>query len=387
MTKSNFLIFILMIFNNFLALPFLIRKIYMKKESVFLLALFFAVLGFYFRPFNNMYDIYRYYELFNISKNLEIFLKFSKDKYAEYLIMIIKYFGLPKYFMGFTSAFIVYYFLFTSFFKNLIIKNEKKYFIAFIIFITSIPILGYTGIRFFPATAIFTYGMVLYINKEKRYILFLIIPIFIHFSLMIPLLFFIIYRLFISKVSISLLKKIAIISFVCGLILNQKIFLEIANSINELYGKEIIGTGYIAGKWGDQYLTSFNVVGVIVNAIIINLRKIILLCYIFILEEKEKINKFILIMISFIFLIQHFFIPSERYFFAVYYFILIFNINKLKLSKKNRKLNIFWVIIILYNFIVLFLDIKGHYLSFILSYSNIFKISILNIFMIYLNTY
>lgn len=386
MLISNILIFALMFFNIILAFPIILKNIYQKKESIFLLALFFAIIGFYFRPQIESYDIYRYYHMFDFPKELEIFLKFSKDKYVEYLINLIKEFKLPKYFLGFTSAFILYYFLFKSFFKNLYIKNNKKYFLAFIIFMSSIPMLAYTGIRFFPAVAVFIYGIFLYFEKNKRYIIFMGMALFIHFSLIIPVFIFILYVLLKNKLSIKTLKICAIIAFIIGIFLNQNLIIEIVNTLHKTLNKEIIDKAYLTGKWGNSYLSSFNIIGFIVNFTIINLRKIILFLYIFVMDKKEEMNKYILMIIIFDFIIQQFFVPNERYFFVAYYMILILNAKRIDILKKNRW-GLFYRIILLYNFIIIFFDIKDHYLSLFVSYANIFKISILDMFILCLKNY
>lgn len=386
MLINNILIFALMFFNIFLAFPIILKNIYQKKESVFLLALFFAIIGFYFRPQMEMYDIYRYYHMFDFPQELEIFLKFSKDKYVEHLINLIKEFNLPKYFLGFTSAFILYYFLFKSFFKNLKIKDKKKYFLAFIVFLSSIPILAYTGIRFFPATAVFIYSIFLYFEKNKRYIIFMGLALFIHFSLIIPIFIFVVYVLFVNKLSIKILKICAIVSFFIGILLNQNLIIEIVKILHKILNREIVDIVYLTGQWGTGYLSSFNMIGFIVNFTIINLRKIILFLYIFIMDKKNEMNKYILMIITFDFIIQQFFVPSERYFFIAYYMILILNAKKIEILKRN-KWGLFYRVILLYNFIVIFFDIKDHYLSLFVSYANIFKISILDIFILCIKNY
>ena len=62
--KVNIVSFSMMFINVFLSLPILIISIYKKKESIFLISLFLAVLGFFFVPANESYDIARYYQTF-----------------------------------------------------------------------------------------------------------------------------------------------------------------------------------------------------------------------------------------------------------------------------------------------------------------------------------
>lgn len=53
LNKNNLIIVILIFLNNFLGLPVILFNIYKKKESVFLIALFMGILGYYFIPSND----------------------------------------------------------------------------------------------------------------------------------------------------------------------------------------------------------------------------------------------------------------------------------------------------------------------------------------------
>lgn len=379
---SNYIVFIIMFFNCVLSIPFICINIKKRKESVFLIALFFAILGYWLRPYveNDLSRIYYFYESrkkLNISFS-EIFIE--KDFYLPLLMEIIKRINFPKYTLAFISAFITYYFTLKAFFKEMKEKKIRKYyFLFFIIFITSIPITGYTGIRFYPALSLFVYGIYLYSKNEKKYMIFMCFSFFVHFSLIIPVFIFVIYRFVGKKLSFSFLKKLTIISFILGFVLNEEFLLRIVEILNVLVGKSMFEIQYISGEWGNQFFTSVGLVQKIVILISVYMRKFILLFYMLIADKNKKITKFLFMMASVAFLLQNYKTSFERFFYIEYALILIF-ILKEKIYKSEKKLCFFYLVVFLHNIYILILNIRLYYPNYIYSYSNLLKLNILNIF-------
>lgn len=207
--KNNLITVMLIFLNNFLGLPMILFNIYKKKESVFLIALFMGILGYYFIPSNADYGIARYYSMFSDKILRENTFMYQKDIYAEILINFLIKYNLSKNLLGFSSAFISYYFLMKSLFIVMKQKNieNKKYFMFFSLFFISIPIIEYTGIRFLPAVSIFVYSIILKNKKNKKiYIIFMISSIFFHSSMVLLIFLFLINEIIGQKIDIKIYK-------------------------------------------------------------------------------------------------------------------------------------------------------------------------------------
>lgn len=375
---NNYLIFSLMFFNIFLSLPFILIRVFKRKESVFLIALFISVLGFYFRPIGG--DLFRYYNAFNSVDSINFFFLNTRDLYAKFLVSFIYEAGLSKYTLGLISAFITYYFSLKAFFIELKEKKIKKwYFLFFIIFFLHIPVTGYTGVRFYPAVSVFTYGIILYFNKEKKGFVYLLLSMLIHFSMSIPVFLLIFYIILKRRFTVSFLKKLALISLVLGLVLNENIILNITQILNQVFfGKEFFSLSYIGGEWGVEYVQKFNTIGYIDFFIQLTLKKLTLVFYLLTLDEKDKRVKYILLLVILTLVLQNFKTPFERYFYIVFPLIIISNI-KSHILKKQWKVQGFYLIVFLHNIYVQIMIIKGYYLEYFYSYSNLLKLNLVNV--------
>ena len=387
--KINILSFALMFVNVFLSLPILILNIYRKKESIFLISLFLATLGFFFIPADEKYDIARYYQTFIDETYRKSFFETQGGIIVEYLVNILVYLKLPPNFLPFISAFTSYYFLLNTFQKS-INKNKisnLNYLILFFISYISIPIIGYTGIRSLPATALFIFAIMKEKNKYIK-LVYLIFSIFIHTSMLIPVSIFYFCVLFFKK-EIKYNKSLIFISVLIGILLTPNNILNIINNINEL-NIIYISPNYILGKWGMDYMKSRNTfISKTINYILLNLRLLIILYFnLFLYEKKKKqVNKnFILLFSCFCLVLYRYFIFWERYtniLILIMYFMSISNcIKKLKI-----KYNLFGIIIVIYFILNLIYDLKRYYMCFYISYSNSFKISIFNIIIEILKNY
>ena len=374
---SNFLIFSLMFFNIFLSLPFILIKIFKRKESVFLIALFLGVLGFYYRPIGG--DLSRYYDAFNSIDSINLFFLNTRDLYAKFLVSFIYETGLSKYTLGLISAYITYYFSLKTFFIELKEKKIKRwYFLFFAIFFLHIPITGYTGVRFYPAVSIFIYGVTLYFKKEKKGFIYLLLAIFVHFSMIIPVLLLFFYMILKRHFSVNFFKKLALISLVLGLVLNENIISNITQILNQVFfGREFFSLEYIVGEWGVGYIQKFTTIGYIDFLIQLTLKKLTLVFYLLTLDEKDKRVKYILLLVILTLVLQNFKTPFERYFYIVFPLIIISNI-KSHILKKQWKVQGFYLIIFLHNIYVQIMIIKGYYLEYFYSYSNLLKLNLVN---------
>lgn len=384
--KINIFSFVLMLVNAFLALPILLLNIYKKKESLLLISLFLAMLGFFFVPATENYDIARYYQMFENEVLRKSAFNYQNDFYAEYLIKFLIYFNLPKNFLAFTSAFISYYFLLKCYVITL--DKDKKnvtnfsYMFLFSFTYISIPIIGYTGIRFLPALAIFAFGVL----SKKRWtqLLFPIIAILIHSSFVLCTFLFY-FCIFFCRKKIKVYIFFIVFSFILGILLNEKVILEVIKEVNRLNIIYISPNNYILGEWGTKFIESrISTTSKIINYIFLGLRVFILI-YLNISFYKIKFNKKNFILNNFILALSCFCLIFYRYFtiferfsnvvIMVGYFIFISKY----LIKKKYKYNILGSIFFIYFFLNMLYDLRRYYLCFYLSYNNLFKISIFNI--------
>lgn len=375
---NNILTLFIMLFNNILALPLILLNIRKKKESILIISLFFAVLGFYFRPYIEEYDIARYYSMFSDIKLREESFLYQKDLYAEYMIKFLLNTNLPKYFLGFTSAFITYYFFFKSL-KIILEKSNKFYYLKYYIFYyISIPIIGYTGIRFFPAAPIFIYSLILkYIKNNKKYIFYMFISCFFHSSMFLLVVLFYFNEHILKRMKLKVYKGILIISIFLGILLNTEILLIIIKKINSI-GYIYVSEGYLYGKWGIDYLKEFKGISFYKNLFLfIFERSIIILFFLLIETNKKSIKKYLFLLGSFCLFVMKFATIFERYF-KIFFFLSLL-ISFFEYKKGNKKIEFYFFIVLLYNFCNLFLNIKYDGLSIFYSYNNVFKLSIFNI--------
>lgn len=369
----------MLILNVFFAFPNLILLINRKdKKYPFLCALFFAVLGFFFTPHMSG-DYTRIISRVNYLEPKIIFLQ--ADIFLPILVYLVSYFNLSKRVIGFTSAFILYYFILKSLYivsKNRRIKNREI--LNFIIFISSIPIISYTGVRFSTGLSFFIYGIVIfYFEKyEKSAYFFLVIAICCHYSFFFPV---IIFFLCLKKLSMKKAKFILFMSILSGIIMTPEILLIIAQLINNIFDNNIISKVYITGEWGNNYLNEKSLLSKIIYYFNRICETIILTYYIFGLKVYNNKNlKIVIIIFSGIlyFLVFSYSEVSNRFFLIILLLIILETLNSKFLAKGNFKIKILYIFILIHNFLKICIDIYLQHESFIISYSEFYKINLLN---------
>ena len=380
MNKLNIIIISLMFGNIFLSLPVSLYSIYKKKESIFTISLFLAILGFYFIPETNDYDIARYFLIFEDEICRQEFFTSDGGIILKYVIKFLIYLKLPKNMLPFISAFVSYYFLLKVFEKSIDKKNVSNltYFSLFIISYISIPIIGYTGMRFLPATAIFIFAIIVEKNKYIR-LVYMIFSILIHTSILVPVLIFYFCKFFLKK-RIRFNKILILTSIFLGAFLEPYKLLNLFNEINK-FNIIYISPNYILGKWGMGFIESrITLISKLVNYILLYLRFIIIFLFnIFFYNNKNNKNfikkNFILLFSCFCFMLYRYFTFWERYtnilIFIIYFTIILKNIRSIKY-------NLFKFMIIIYFFLNLIYDLRKYYICFYISYNNILKISIID---------
>lgn len=384
---KNFFYLLIIFFNNFLAIPFLILDILKKRNIAINLGVLFFVFGYFYQPLNEKTDLYRYYELFNQNRAIrEAVFNYQKDIYAEYIINFLIKNNLPKYFLAAISAFITYYFLFKTL-ELVIIRTKLKGIyrvICYIITYLSFSIIGYTGIRFYPAMSLMVYSIIATCKlRKKKYILLALLATMIHTSMLIPFVLLVLIELkFLYKVNIKFMKFFILISSVLGRLISIKLLSEIAAIINQNITLIKISESYISGRWGIEFISYYNIIGKIVKYYFPFWTFIItFLLYGVFLLEKNKIDYFIAYIIIFCFMLQNFQTIFFRYSRLTILLIIVLTIYKIFNEKKYKIVgSIIVLIFLLWGVLNLMLDLNGYYLDIYYSYIEIFKISLFGIF-------
>lgn len=384
---KNFFYLLIIFFNNFLAIPFLIVDILKKRNVAINFGVLFFVFGYFYRPLNEKTDLFRYYELFNQNKVIrEALFNYQKDIYAEYMINFLIKNNLPKYFLAAISAFITYYFLFKT--LELIITRIKLKgvyrVICYIITYLSFSIIGYTGIRFYPAMSLMAYSIIAtYKLRKKVYILLALLATMIHSSMVVPLVLLVLIELkFLYRVNIKIMKLFILISSVLGKLISVRLLSEIATIINQNINLIKISESYISGRWGIEFISHYNIIGKIVKYYFPFWTFIIIfLLYGIFLLEKNKIDYFIAYIIMFCFMLQNFQTIFFRYSRLTILLIITLTIYKIFNGKKYKMIgNIIVLIFLLWGVLNLMIDLKDYHLDIYYSYIKVFKISLFGIF-------
>lgn len=376
--KINFIIFISLFINNLVAFPLIIINILKKRESILLIALFISIFAFFFEFNNGVSDLDRYYSLYLGSENeRKIFFDYQKDIYAEYLMKFLLYFGLSKNFIGMISAFITYYFLFKVLNLNLNKKLTKfEYLSIYILYFLSIPFVGYTGVRFWPALSIMLYGLMLKLkNKDKKWIVYSVLSLGIHSSMLLPLILAICVFYFNPIKSIKKLKLFILISYLIGQIISPENLFKFITFINSL-GYIYIPKSYILGIWGagaqNRYETKLSLL--FQSHVFPMLFLLIIIFYILKYLKYNLLDFYIGYFIMFYLLFIKYEILTLRY--GALVFLLI--INSILIKNINRK----WIIIsliIIYSILGRLVEIRRYNESIKNSFYNPVKVSITGI--------
>lgn len=373
-SKKEIFNYYLMFINIFLGVFLIIDKLKKQKILYFQIAIFFGVLGFYFRPYLEDYDIAGYYRVFDEIQLLSQYKNYQKDIYATSLISIIYNLNLPRYFLGLISAFIVYYFYYKSL-AIIMLQKKTNYIRNAVLLYLSIPIIGFTGIRFLPAAAICTYGIINIeiLKKNKKGFFLMIISTFFHSSMYLSCI--VMLFKYIIKIDIKILKRLPIICFAISIFIkyNPQIIIQLIDILNKSNLINIKTSTYITGNWGLKYIEMFTGIAKYYRVYLVWILQLILL----VLSTKIHNNKFILIFAN----ICIFFLPFqtlfERYFLLISILSLLLSFKKIKRDVWTK---VYYKVSFGYGMLIFLREVYDHRFSLVLSYQNLIKLSLFNIF-------
>lgn len=356
------IVMLIMGINIFMSIPFLIGMILKKKKVAILIALFFGSFAYFsVIPKNSTHDLKSYYILFetlNFYANEEFL---NKQLYVKILFTFLNKLSLPKEMIPFITNFITYYLLVKIYENNskLIIKS-RDYFVFFCLFLFIMPFFGYLGVRYYTAIVVYIYGF-LKPRKKKYKFFIMLISIFIHYTMVIPLIIYLFTKIIKTDLVGKKLRIILIIVFILGYLGIDRILIDVIEKLN-LNSTSTMIKAYILGKWGNSYFQQFHGIRLYVYLLERSLRIIymFLLCYLLSYKKYRKfdwLEKNVIFLSIFCILIQNYRTLFDRFciYTLILSFIMIINNANIMNTKWLRKIVFFSIFILaLINFIILF---------------------------------
>ncbi|PSV37790.1 EpsG family protein [Photobacterium sp. GB-36] len=371
----------LLMMNVILYIPRLFMSILTREDSVkYTLPLFFSIIAFSFYP-TYQYDLFRIYNNYHsyISTNE---YQYTRDFLLYSLFFIGSKLGLKANFLVFFSCYLIYFASLKVLFDYKDIKHIKTldYFLLFIIFILSIPIIQYTGIRFSSALAFLLLSLNYYfLEQKKKSIFFLFLSIFSHIALIIiiPILF-VSQKIRVMNFSRSTQIIFIMIMFFIGLfpsiITENAIFL--IDKINNLMGWSFISVStYISGEWGVGRLTELNSTGQLVANFKTYSLCLLLFLFCFIVPRKLQLFNSYIFLVGFVFLFQQYATFFDRYSQVCVIYIIVMTLY----IPKTRIYYCYILSLTFFLFCIRSIEVKDSIDFLFTSYSSIYKHSLINV--------
>ncbi|MBQ0668214.1 EpsG family protein, partial [Providencia rettgeri] len=217
-------------------------------------------------------------------------------------------------------------------------KDFKKTYKGFVLllFLMSVPIILFTGLRFSTALALFSYGLLIQ-NKKKFF--YLIAACIFHYAFLLPLsIWVLVNTINLKKINRNLVWPIAILSLLIGFssgfivhLLEMTLsYLSISNLLN--VNKIDV---YISGQWGSQYNEQLNESGML----IFNIRLLLFIGigFLFINDYKRINNKSTIITFCYFMLIICFTLSSLADIFVRYSYLVLILIMYYSILRETTK--------------------------------------------------
>jgi len=191
-SQKNVATVFLFIIYPLATLPISLYWISKKKKKGFLLfSALLSLLTVVLAPYG---DLYRYYLDYNQFASISLY-RFIEDVRIDFIFYfyewIFAYYDLNFEWIRMSLAFLMFNLLFSIFFKvTQTIDNGKKYLLLFISYMAICNWISYTnGFRSVYANTLMFYGIYkLFIEKKKMGYIYMLISVFIHISMLLPLL-------------------------------------------------------------------------------------------------------------------------------------------------------------------------------------------------------
>ncbi|MCB4826232.1 EpsG family protein [Providencia rettgeri] len=283
-----FLVYLSPLFNVLLTIPIAILALFrLSNVTPYIIASTFALLSLFLQVPDD-WDLHRHIELYSTYQN-----SYTESTYIglNLVFSVFNWANINKIFIPFSSAFILYFYLSKIALLAISYKDFKKTYKGFVLllFLMSVPIILFTGLRFSTALALFSYGLLIQ-NKKKFF--YLIAACIFHYAFLLPLsIWVLVNTINLKKINRNLVWPIAILSLLIGFssgfivhLLEMTLsYLSISNLLN--VNKIDV---YISGQWGSQYNEQLNESGML----IFNIRLLLFIGIGFLfINDYKRINK------------------------------------------------------------------------------------------------
>jgi hypothetical protein len=295
--------------------------------------------------------------------------------------------GLKANILGFVSSFILYYYLLKIGYETATRKkiHEKEYVIYMFLFALNLPLVFFNGVRYPVGMILYVYGIYsfYYKNQVKQGIIYMLMGLYAHFSILLFIGIFIIFEFGLRKIKDPLFwKGLVVLGFVLGS--NSQIMgaiiLGITNGINNILGSEVFSVEtYVMGKWGADRFSNVSPIEAYKQMIIMYLIKAVLILHGISRKADTSLYKFSVLISAIALFMGPFFTPFERFSKVAIILILVLNTNNDFLKKELNNTNAILAPLVGLITFVLFFEVKEEMVIFIESYVKNPAVSLLRI--------
>ncbi|MBF4244656.1 hypothetical protein EA004_06300 [Vibrio anguillarum] len=375
---------LLLSINITMYIPRMVLAVYRKeKDIVIFVPLFFSILAFYFNP-TYEYDLFRHYQSYELYIN-NYSEGFNKDFFLYGLFVIGKFFNFSRGFLPFISCFLIYFSLSSVFIK--IHENDRSlsginYIFSYILVLSSVSLVLYTGIRFSSSVAAFCLGIYYFaVQGRVRFLSLILFSPLIHVSMLLPVLIFLFCLCFNLGKNYNRIIHLFLLAFSLFFGLNSHVILEqlvnIINSFNLLLGASIDIATYITGTYGKDRISGFNSTGQLIYNISIYAKlMVIVIHYISSIDRTDLLSRFNMVLsCACISIIQY------STFYGRYSQVLIVCLIYSILSENNKNFSKKILLLLLFVYLIFFrlIDLKDNISVYINSYYDFNNLSLFNL--------
>lgn len=325
---------ILFFISPFLSIPYILFDVYKRKHNaIIFLSLLFGILTYLYLP-STVQDGALRYELYETFKSYSIhefqieYLNFRADFIFYILIFIFSYLGIKFQILlllfGFFNTYVSLS-IFEKIISNYKVSNDRYFLFFTLILLTFSLTFLFSGVRNNLAYSFFFIAFYQYFFRKKIIIpiIFFLIAVATHFSLIIylPIL------LFFRKINFNFLMPVFILITIISLLLPSDLIQSLFTSIelgNETYDSKI--QGYSFTELGNENTTT----ATFIAKILFNLWFYVSIFYLYRNLRKRRDERYVKAFIFFVIPVLLFItFPgiSNRYLFGAKFFFVIFLIT------------------------------------------------------------
>ncbi len=256
-TENFFFLIILFALSPLLSLPFILYSA-SNREKICgaMISVFMGIVAMLWAPTGDLYRHnmdYFYFQQMNWYDFI-YYLKYKPDFLIYLLSFVFAKLNINYEFVRFILVFVSFQMSFNVFLDAIRCseKMSRYHVFVFFVFFFSVPFFWIVlGVRFSTAACLFVYGLYYYLKYAKKEgLIYITISLFIHFSMILPLLV-----LVMSKIRLKWSNRFLFLVLLMVLIFFRPSFLQYL--IDVLFGGNYIHlylSAYISGYWNGEYL-------------------------------------------------------------------------------------------------------------------------------------